>query len=120
MPRNISFALTTQQFKARTKTVTRRMGWLHAEAGQELCGVEKSQGLKPGEKIVRLGLIVLVNVRREQLRLLIDDEDYGLEEVAKEGFAAKLTPQQFVEFFCASHKGCTPDSQITRLEYAYR
>lgn len=27
MARNISFALTTPQFIARTKTVTRRMGW---------------------------------------------------------------------------------------------
>ena len=31
--RNISFALTTPQFKARTKTVTRRKGWLMLQPG---------------------------------------------------------------------------------------
>lgn len=119
MPRNISFALTTAQFKARTKTVTRRMGWLNAKAGQQLCGVEKSQGLKPGEKIVRLGMIGLVDVRREPLRRMTDDEAYGRAEVIAEGFP-DMTPAQFVEFFCASHKDCTPHSEVTRLEYAYQ
>lgn len=119
MPRNISFALTTPQFKARTKTVTRRVGWLHAKAGDELCGVEKSQGLKPGEKIVRLGMIDLADVRREPLRRMTDDEEYGRAEVAREGFP-DMAPAEFVTFFCQSHKGCTPDTEITRLEYTYR
>lgn len=118
MPRNISFALTTAQFKARSKTVTRRMGWLHAKTGDELCGVEKSQGLKPGEKIVRLGVVRVTDVRREPLRLMIDDPAYGQQECIREGFP-DMTPEAFVEFFCASHKGCQPESVVTRIEYEF-
>lgn len=46
MPRNISFALTTPQFRARTKWVTRRLGWLFLKPGDTLMGVEKGMGLK--------------------------------------------------------------------------
>ena len=116
--RNISFALTTQQFKTRIKTVTRRMGWLNLKVGDVLCGVEKGQGLRPGEKLARLGPIKVTDVRREPLRLMLDDLDYGFAETVREGFPGS-TPSEFVEFFCRSHKGCTPNSEVTRIEYAY-
>lgn len=122
MPRNMSFALTTEQFRARTKTVTRRAGWLHAKAGDIVCGVLKSQGLKPGEKIERLGSIRLTDVRREALCRLTEDHDYGFAETEREGFPNGHTlhwPSEFVDFFCRSHKGCTPASIITRIEYEY-
>lgn len=121
MPRNISFALTTAQFKARTKTVTRRMGWENLNVGDILCGAEKCQGLKPGEKIVKLGLIRVVDARREPLRRMIDDLDYGFAETVREGFpdGALYWPTEFVAFFCNSHKGCTPDTTVTRIEFQY-
>jgi len=122
MARNMSFALTTEQFKARTKSVTRRSGWLHAKAGDIVCGVLKSQGLKPGEKIERLGGILLTDVRREPLRRLTDDLDYGFAETTREGFPEGHPlhwPSEFVTFFCDSHKGCEPDSPVTRIEYGY-
>lgn len=118
MPRNISFALTTKQFLDRSKDVTRRVGWLTAKAGQDLCGVKKAMGLRPGEKLERLGMIRLVNVRREQLRRMTDDVGYGKRECEREGFP-DMAPFQFVEFFCRSHKGCTPETLITRLEFAH-
>lgn len=122
MSRNMSFALTTAQFRARTKTVTRRAGWLHAKAGDIVCGVLKSQGLKLGEKIERLGMIRFADVRREKLRRIIDETEYGHEECIREGFGdhpSLCVPSAFVEFFCRSHKGCIPGSTITRIEYEY-
>jgi hypothetical protein len=122
MARNISFAFTTPQFIARTKTVTRRMGWRKAVAGQELCGVKKGMGLRPGEKVERLGMIRLVSVTSEQLRRLTDDIEYGFAETTREGFPPGHPyhlPSEFVAFFCGSHKGCTPDSLVTRLEYEF-
>lgn len=122
MARNISFALTTPQFIAQTKTVTRRMGWLRSKPGDLLCGVKKAMGLRPGEQIERLGMIRLVDVRREPLRRMLDDLDYGFDETIREGFPDGHPlhwPSEFVRFFCESHKGCTPDSIITRLRYAY-
>jgi hypothetical protein len=79
-------------------------------------------GLKPGEKIDRLCLIRVVGVRREQLRRMTDELDYGLSETTLEGFPEghqKHCPSEFVSMFCASHKGVTPDSTITRIEFEY-
>lgn len=115
--RNISFFLTTPQFLDGSKDVTRRMGWLHAEAGMELMAIEKGQGLGKGGKVNQLGPIRLVDVRREKLRDLIDrDDGYGFEECRREGFP-HYSPSMFVEFFCRSHKGCIPGSIVTRLEF---
>lgn len=119
--RNISFAMTTPQFRDRTKTVTRRMGWASLKIGEVLCGVRKGQGLKRGEKIERLGKIRVLDVRREKLRRLTDDLDYGFAETEREGFPQyhpKNWPSEFVQFFCASH-GCTPEDTVTRIEYEY-
>jgi hypothetical protein len=122
MPRNISFAFTTPQFRDRTKTVTRRNGWLFLKVGDVLCGVEKSQGLGKGGKIKRLGAIRVIDVHREKIRCLTDDLDYGFAECIREGFPPphpKSRPSEFVEFFCNSHRGTTPESIITRIEFEY-
>jgi hypothetical protein len=116
MPRNISFFLTTPQFIAGTKDVTRRMGWAFAKAGDELMAVEKGQGLGKGGKVRKLGLIRLVDVRREPLSDMTVSRHYGYSELIREGFPDK-TPEWFVDMFCASHKGCAPHSTITRLEF---
>lgn len=118
MPRNISFSMTTEQFVSRTKDVTRRAGWLTLVPNVVLHGCEKCQGLKRGEKVKKLGLIKTVDVRREPLRRMIDEPEYGREEVIREGFP-DLTPEQFVTMFCKGHFGCTPETVITRIEYAY-
>ena len=80
MPRLISFAMTTEQLRDRTKTVTRRWGWLHAKPGMILTGVEKAMGLQKGEEVVRLGDIRVLSVRRESLNAMSEDQDYGRKE----------------------------------------
>ena len=118
--RLLSFALTTPQFLDGSKDVTRRMGWLKAKAGDELCAVKKCMGFRPGETVERLGVIRLVSVRREPLRAMLDNLEYGFDETRREGFPdghPNSWPSVFVEFFCRSHKGCHPDSIITRLEF---
>ncbi len=116
MPRMISFSMTTPQFLDGSKDVTRRMGWLNAKAGDELMAVEKAMGLGKGGKVKCLGMIRLVKVRREPLDLLTDDEVYGRREVNREGFP-KMDAKEFVTFFCGGHKGCKPDSIVTRIEF---
>lgn len=120
MARNISFALTTQQFLDGSKTVTRRLGWDKLRVGDILCAVEKGQGLKPGEKVKRLGMIRIADVRREPLCRITDDLNYGLSETAKEGFpdgSPYHSPREFVKFFCASHRPCEPGWNVTRIEF---
>ena len=121
--RNISFALTTEQIFAGTKTVTRRLGWERAKVGDLLRPVRKGMGLKPGEKVeVLRAPIRLVDVRREPLRRMIDDIDYGIEECKLEGFGEHpiyCWPSEFVNFFCSSHRPCEPSWTITRLQFEY-
>lgn len=112
--RNMSFALTTKQFRARTKSVTRRVGWANLKPGDVVMGVEKGMGLKPGEKVVRLGAIrILGNVREKLSRI----KKYPLDETAKEGFPEK-TAAEFVTMFC-EHMRCKPSKKINRIEFEY-
>ncbi len=116
--RNISFMITPAQVIARTKDITRRLGWLDLEVGERLQGCEKCQGRRHGEPLIKLAIIEVVSIRREKLRRLLDEPRYGRREVIREGFPT-FTRQQFVEMFCKSHKGCTPDTAITRIEFRY-
>lgn len=91
--RNMSFALTEQQVLQQTKSVTRRLGWLMLQRGHLVQPVRKGMGLRPGEKIVRLGgPIRITGVRREPLRMLTDDTDYGFAETALERRLAGINP----------------------------
>jgi hypothetical protein len=121
--RNMSFALTTPQILDGTKLITRRLGWLHAKPGQQVRPVLKCMGLKPGEKLqVLREPLTIVSVRRESLRAMLDDLDYGFSECALEGFGshpAYRWPNLFVQMFCATHKSCKPETMVTRIEFTY-
>lgn len=121
--RNMSFALTTRQIEDGTKTVTRRLGWKNLKPGDMVRPVKKCMGIKPGEKICVLREpLRVVSVRREQLNRMTEDPEYGLAECEREGFAghpAYRWPSEFVTMFCTTHKGCTPETEVTRIEFAY-
>lgn len=117
MPRNISFALTTEQITNRTKTVTRRKGWKFLKAGDVLNACVKCMGLKPGEQIERLGKIRVVDARRESLDEMIRDPKYGDQEASLEGFP-EMTGAEFVAMFC-EHMGGDVDQEVTRIEFEY-
>ncbi|MGY2025787.1 hypothetical protein [Nocardia gipuzkoensis] len=112
MPRLMSVSLTEDAVCDRRKTVTRRMGWLHLTPGTRLTLCRKVMGRKPGEPLVRIVDVEVVDVRRERLALI------GPDDVEAEGFE-DMTPDAFVEFFCRSHKGCTPDTVVTRIRWRY-
>lgn len=73
--RFMSFALTTRQVQLRQKTVTRRLGWTGVTVGTLLQPVLQCQGLKKGERMVKIGgPIRIVAIRREQLQAITPDE----------------------------------------------
>lgn len=109
--RNISFALTTDQIRRRTKTVTRRLKWENLVPGQLLCGVVKGMGLKPGEEIERLAVIRVVSVEREALGVI------SKADVVREGFP-HMSPADFVSMF-TEHMRCSPFDFVTRIEFQY-
>lgn len=117
MPRNMSFMLTKRQYRDQSKAVTRRLGWAFAKVGEMVNGCEKCQGLKKGEKIVKMGRHRFIDLRWEPLRRMIDEPEYGREEVIKEGFP-EMNAAEFVDFFC-KHNGCTPETPVHRMEFEY-
>lgn len=72
--------------------------------------VYKSQGLRKGQKVEKLCVIRIVDVRLEPLSKI------SQEEVIREGFP-DMTPADFIAFFGASHKG--GDGNVTRIEFEY-
>jgi hypothetical protein len=119
MSRLMSVSLTEPQVRARSKTVTRRDGWWEdkhgkrmLKPGDRLTLVRKAMGLRKGEHVVHITDVEVVSVRRERLDSITRDE------IIAEGFP-DMTPPEFIAFFCNSHKGCTPDSIVTRIEWRY-
>lgn len=112
MPRNMSFALTTEQVRKQEKDVTRRLGWDFLVGGELLWAVEKAMGLRKGEKIERICLIQVVSAWPEPLEAVTQ------EEVVREGFPL-WTPAQFIKFFC-THNNITPETIVNRIEFSYQ
>lgn len=109
---NMSFMLTKEQVRNRTKTVTRRDGWWKLKPGDIVTMCEQCQGLKKGEKIVILGVMKVITAKPEILSLITQDD------CAREGFPG-MTPGEFVEMFCKTHKGVRPTTPINRIEFEY-
>lgn len=110
--RRISFAFTKRQIREQTKTVTRRNGWKSLKPGTLLLGVEKAMGLKPGERMVPLAVIRVVDVRRERVDAI------SSEDCAREGFPEKA-PADFVALFLGMYRDLKPSDLLTRIEFEY-
>jgi hypothetical protein len=112
MPRLMSVAFTEDAVRARTKTVTRRKGWVFLRPGDRLTLCRKVMGRKPGEPLIRLAEVEVVDVRRERL-WRIDQDD-----VAREGFP-DMRPENFIRRFFTEAQGIYPDDTVTRIEWKY-
>lgn len=84
MSRLMSVALTEDAVVSRRKTVTRRPGWSFLRPGDRLTLCRKARGRKPGEPLVRLAEVEVVDVRRERLW------DMDPADVAREGVPAHV------------------------------
>lgn len=111
MPRLMSVALTEQQVRDRSKSVTRHLGWRFLRPGDRLTLCRKVMGRKPGEALVRIAEVEVMDVRREPLSAIYPAD------VAREGFQ-HLSREDFIEFFC-EHMRCTPETEVTRIAWRY-
>lgn len=109
--RLMSVSLTEPQVRARTKTVTRRLGWKFAKVGDQIMLCRKVMGRRSGEPLVRICPVEIIDIRREPLWEITD------EDVAREGFDGD-DRFDFIEFFCEAMR-CTPDAEVTRIEWRY-
>lgn len=110
--RNMSFMLTTEQMRARTKTVTRRIGWWNVKPGEVLNACVQCQGLAKGQKVEVITRIRVLRAGAEPLDAITPVE------CAKEGFP-NLSPRQFMSLFMTTHKGARPETIVNRIEFEY-
>ena len=113
---NQAFSMTKEQYRNRTKTVTRRNGKM-PPVGVDVFGIEKGQGIPKGGHVVRMGIHRFISIRDEPLRRMIDEPMYGQAECIREGFP-NLTPDEFVKMYCKANN-CTPDQIVHRGEFIY-
>lgn len=119
MARLMSVALTEDAVREQRKTVTRRLGWWTDKNGRRLLRpgdqltlCRKVMGRKPGEPVVRIAEVEVVDLTRQPLRIDNTGRDAELE-----GFP-DWSWDQFVEFFCAEMRA-TPTTTVTRIEFRY-
>jgi len=108
----MSFMLTTEQIKNKTKTVTRRLGWDFLKPGDIVNAVEKGMGLKKGEKIKRICQIRIKSVRWHEPLHFIDKKD-----CIKEGFP-EMEPDDFIDMF-VRHNKVWAMCPVNRIEFEY-
>lgn len=109
--RNMSFKLTEAAMRQRSKTVTRRLGWRFAEPGMRVRAVRQCRGLKRGEKVEPICVIMFMQVSLEELWQIDQTEcDW-------EGFP-ELRPDEFVQMFCRAMR-CKPETMVTRIAFTY-
>jgi hypothetical protein len=80
--------------------------------GDQLTLCRKVMGRRRGEPLVRIAAVEVKSVRREALDAIT------AADVVAEGFP-KMTPAEFVTFFCRTHRGVTPAAVVTRIEWRY-
>jgi len=116
--RNMSFILTTEQMKNRSKDVTRRLGWSFLKAGDVVMACVKCQGLGKGGKIEKIHPIRIVSVTREPLHAIWDVpiRDNKL-ETTREGFPL-MTSWQFIDMFRKEMK-CLSCDMVNRIEFEH-
>lgn len=107
----MSFFLTQDQIRNKTKTVTRRLGWDFLKPGDIVNAVEKAQGLKKGEKIKVICRIRILSIMKQPLYWVIDTD------VKAEGFP-EMTPGEFIEMFCKYNK-CKNTVRVNRIHFEY-
>lgn len=117
--RDICFTTTPAQIRARTQTVTRRLGWVDLTPGTRLQPCTRHFNRAKHQIVTRIGRpIRVVDVRREPLARMLDDPTYGAAECVLEG-VPDMAPADFVQRYTKLH-ACALTVIVTRIEFAYR
>jgi hypothetical protein len=112
----MSFALTREQIRRRTKTVTRRVGWDFLKPGDLVQAVEQAQGLPRGSKVRKLAVLRVERVDDESLTEFLARPD-AQAECVREGFTS-TSPAEFAALLLRLHGG-GPSRRFRRIEFSY-
>lgn len=118
--RNMSFALTENEYCSGVKDVTRRDGWIFLKPGDHFWGVKKAQGLKKGEHQVKFHPSECISNVPEPLNDIVKRPFRdGRYEVVREGFPAWVGREiEFVKLYVKMNGG--PENKIiNRIEFKH-
>ena len=107
----MSFSLTKDQVRNKTKFVTRRLGWWFLKPGDVVQACEQCQGLLKGQKFVKICQIRIVSTRPEPLK------DITLDEVRLEGFP-EMSVWEYIQMF-TEKMVCLDFDPVNRIEFEY-
>ena len=121
MTLRLVFSETSQAILERRQTVTRRFGdeFLLIEPGTIIEAVSSDWMLVCPIKVPLLNRLEVVSVKAEILRALIDDLEYGQNELRLEGLSPSISPSTRVAQIFTRHKDVSLDSLIARIEFRY-
>lgn len=110
--RRMSFAATTAQMYAQTKTVTRRnpATWKNLGPGDRLLAIEKGMGLPKGETQTVIGVIEIVSNRVEPLGACTPVD------AAREGFNSL---SEFLAVWSDLNGEIDLDAMVRRIEFRH-
>ena len=118
--RNMSFSLTQEQARTRTKDVTRRQHWDNLKPGDMIQQIVKGQGLKKGQHVEKIHIIRIISVQAEHVDDIVSRwyRD-GKFEAGREGFPQWVGQEwRFVEMYCKANK-CRCFDDCNRIEFEY-
>ena len=118
--RNMSFSLTQEQARTRTKDVTRRQHWDNLKPGDMIQQIVKGQGLKKGQHVEKIHIIRIISVQAEHVDDIVSRwyRD-GKFEAGREGFPQWVGQEwRFVEMYCKANK-CRCFDDCDRIEFEY-
>lgn len=116
--KRMSFSMTSPAIIDRTKTVTRRpvSTWRTLKVGDLLAAVDKSMGLKKGERSTVLAVVRVVSVRVEPLTVIT------VEDCVREGLPSAVTSEQFIARYAAAYdmdQQKASKAMVRRIEFEY-
>src|SRR5262245_59161513 len=114
----MSVSYTADAVIERRKTVTRRLGWRYLLPGDRLTLCRKVMGRRLNEPLERLAEVEVIDVRRERL-ILITEDDIEREAVSLAEFGGRTpTPGDWARWFAWTF-GIRVNDEVTRIEWRY-
>ena len=111
---------TAAGLMAREQTVTRRVGYEEVRPGDFIDAVSEMWMLNHPGKIVPLAKLVVVSVRAEPLKRLLEEPEYAAKEMKRSCLSRDKSLRAQLAAFVSRHRSTSLSSMVTRIEFAYR
>ena len=114
----IAFSDTVRAVRERQQTVSRRLSPPPLAVGDLVDAVASDWMVRHKGPLTPLAVIRIVSLREEPLSRILNEPEYGREELAKEGGPAVTLPTWALTLL-VRYKRLSLDTPLTRIEFEY-